>query len=220
MNRTIRMMFAVCVALGAQACTPADNTSTVVGTGGRAGGSGGAQGGGTGGTQGGGTGGSTVSGSGGTTVSGSGGQSAGTGGAAAGTGGAGGGAAGTGGASGGFVGNVACGGTRVCDLSVEVCCSSTPGDSTQWRCAGSCTMSAPRRCDGPEDCPAGSSCCGGDFPPAAVCQATADCGPYFWHHCHSTADCPAIRPYCCPAMAGGTPIDYTGCTDVPAAGCT
>jgi hypothetical protein len=103
MNRTIRMMFAVCVALGAQACTPADNTSTVVGTGGRAGGSGGAQGGGTGGTQGGGTGGSTVSGSGGTTVSGSGGQSAGTGGAAAGTGGAGtgGASAGTGGASAG-----------------------------------------------------------------------------------------------------------------------
>jgi hypothetical protein len=127
-----------------------------------------------------------------------------------------GGAGGTGGTGGTVPDGIACG-TTSCDPSAEVCCTNA-ANTMDKVCAGSCPANSyARRCDGPEDC-GGAPCCAGvvssDSPWIASCGVGTMCAPI--QHCHSTADCPTSRPYCCPTTA----VDIPACSPTQVAGCT
>jgi hypothetical protein len=78
----------------------------------------------------------------------------------------------------------------------DVCC--IPSNNERTCATGSCPVgSATRACDGPEDCANGGLCCGGAIPWTASCSQVAECGSVD-QFCHTEADCPSAKPYCCP----------------------
>jgi len=125
-------------------------------------------------------------------------------------------AGGAGGAGGTVPDGIVCG-ASICDPGSEVCCTSA-SNTMDKMCASSCpAQSYTRSCDGPEDC-GGAPCCGGtvsnNIPWIASCGVGTTCVPM--QHCHSAADCPTSRPYCCLAPA----VDIPACNSTLAAGCT
>jgi hypothetical protein len=112
---------------------------------------------------------------------------------------------------------IACG-SSVCGAG-QVCCIPNTNMGSDVCATGACPSGyATRACDGPEDCSTGSSCCGGDL----VDPYTATCGPSgsctgVQELCHTGADCPASKPYCCPALLVS---DVGGCSETNSPDCT
>jgi hypothetical protein len=110
---------------------------------------------------------------------------------------------------------IACG-SSVC-VAGEVCCIPNTGSDTCT--TGTCPAdTSTRACDGPEDCPTGSVCCGGDLAQVftATCTPSASCTG-LQQLCHTGADCPTSKPYCCPALL----VDgVDGCNETNSPDCT
>jgi hypothetical protein len=108
---------------------------------------------------------------------------------------------------------IACG-TPACD-SGDVCCISIVSTSSR-ACTDACNgLEYTRECDGPEDCTAGSSCCGGSDAWTATCAPGVACGADE-QYCHTGDDCPTAKPYCCPSAVG----DMRSCSATAAPTCT
>lgn len=86
----------------------------------------------------------------------------------------------------GVTGEVSCGNTS-CDLSTNVCCVGLTGEECQS--GDMCPdFSAPKVCDGPEDCESGQNCCV-SFPAGSSCKAACDPNALELTLCHQDAEC-------------------------------
>lgn len=108
-------------------------------------------------------------------------------------------------------GTVACGtatAPMTCSLPDEACCEFAPGAGTDY-CypaqGGVCEGGAPMRCDGPEDCIGGESCCYSSTSAGSSCTETPTCAPGGGQiMCHLGDDTPCgAGGVCCELGSGG-----------------